>query len=121
MERRERPPGRYFVGTGCHRRLTLAVLLTATLVGCTELVVQQPGAPAGGRYVCEDGKIFLVEFVGDGSTVEVTYDDHKIALPQAMAATDIKYGDGRTTLHLDGPRALLETSGFVYARGCLQR
>ena len=102
-------------------RVMLAALLAVNLVGCAELVAQQSGAPPGGRYVCEDGKIVRVEFVGDGSSVEVTYDNQKIALPQAMAATDIKYSDGRTTLYLDGPRALLETSGFVYARGCLQR
>lgn len=98
----------------------LAVLLAANVAGCVDVVVHQ-AAPPGGRYVCEDGKFFLVEFVGDSSTVELTYDNQKIALPQAMAATDIKYSDGRTTLYLDGPRALLETSGFVYARGCLQR
>ena len=102
-------------------RMMLGVLLAVSLVGCVELVVHQPAAPPGGRYICEDGKVFLVEFVGDGSTAAVTYDNRKVALPQAMGGTDIKYSDGRTTLYLDGPRALLETSGLVFARGCVQR
>ena len=102
-------------------RKMLAFLLTVNLVGCVGLVVQQPVAPPGGRYVCEDGKMFLVELVGDGSTAEVTYDNRKVTLPQAMGGTDIKYSDGRTTLYLDGPRALLESGSLVFARGCVQR
>jgi membrane-bound inhibitor of C-type lysozyme len=102
-------------------RKLLAFLLMVNLVGCVGLVVQQPVAPPGGRYVCEDGKMFLVELVGDGSTAEVTYDNRKVTLPQAMGGTDLKYSDGRTTLYLDSPRALLETSSLVFARGCVQR
>lgn len=99
----------------------LAALLAVTLVGCVELVVHQPAAPLGGRYVCEDGKVFLVEIGGDGSTAAVTFDDRTVALPQTLGGSDVKYSDGRTTLYLDGPRALLETSGFMFARGCVQR
>ena len=101
--------------------MMLAVLLAVSLAGCVELVVHQPAAPPGGRYVCEDGKMFLVEFVSDGSTAAVTYDNGKVTLPQTISGADIKYSDGRTTLYLDGPRALLETSGLVFARGCVQR
>jgi membrane-bound inhibitor of C-type lysozyme len=101
-------------------RVVLAILLTVTLMGCVELVAHQPVAP-GGRYVCEDGKAFLVEFAGDGSTAAVTFDNRKVALPQTQGGTDMKYSDGRTTLYLDGPRALIETGGLVFARGCVQR
>ncbi len=99
----------------------LNVALAVTLSGCVDVVVHQPAAPPGGRYVCEDGKAFLVEFVGNGSTAAVTVDNRKITLPQTISGADIKYSDGRTTLYLDGPRALLETSGLVFARGCVQR
>ena len=102
-------------------RMTLVVLLAVTLGGCGALVVQQPMVPPGGRYVCEDGKVFFVEFAGDGSTAVVAYDNRKITLPQTVGGTDLKYADGQTTLYLDGPRALLETSGVVFARGCVQR
>lgn len=101
-------------------RMMFVALLMLTMAGCAELVAQPPAAP-GGRYVCEDGKVFLVEFAGDGSTAAVTYDNRKITLPQAMGGTDLKYADGQTTLYLDGPRALLETTGIVFARGCVQR
>lgn len=102
-------------------RTVLVILLTVSLVGCVQMVVHQPAPPPGGRYVCEDGKVFLVEIVGDGSTAGVTFDNRKITLPQTISGADIKYSDGRTTLYLDGPRALLETSGVVFARGCVQR
>jgi membrane-bound inhibitor of C-type lysozyme len=101
-------------------RMALAVLPAVVLAGCVSLAVHQPAAP-GGRYVCEDGKAFLVELAGDASTAAVTYDDRKVALPQTAGGTDIKYSDGRTTLYLDGSRALLETGGLVFARGCVQR
>lgn len=101
-------------------RMALAVLSAVVLAGCVEMVVHPPAAP-GGRYVCENGKAFLVEFVGDGSTATVIYADRKVLLPQTVGGTDIKYSDGKTTLYLDGSRALLETSGMVFARGCVQR
>jgi membrane-bound inhibitor of C-type lysozyme len=102
-------------------RLMFAVLLAVNLVGCMGLVVHQPAAPLGGRYVCEDGKVLLVELAGDGSTAAVTYDNRMVTLPQTLGGSDVKYSDGRTTLYLDGARALLETSGLVFARGCVQR
>jgi membrane-bound inhibitor of C-type lysozyme len=99
----------------------LVLLLAVNLAGCVQVVAHQPAAPPGGRYVCEDAKIVLVELAGDGSTAAVTYDNRKVSLPQTIGGADIKYSDGRTTLYLDGPRALLETSGIVFARGCVQR
>ena len=101
-------------------RVALAVLLAVVGAGCVEMVVHRSAAP-GGRYVCENGKAFLVEFAGDGSTAVVTYDDRKVALLHTAGGTDVKFSDGRTTLYLDGPRALLETGGLVFARGCVQR
>lgn len=102
-------------------RVLCAVLLAVTLAGCVDVVVHQGAPPPGGRYVCEDGKAFLVELGDGGATAAVTYDDRTVALPQTVGGTDIKYSDGRTTLYLEGPRALLETGGFVFARGCVQR
>ena len=102
-------------------RMMLAGLLAFNLAGCVQVVAHQPAAPPGGGYVCENGKIVLVELLGDGSTAAVTYDNRKVSLPQTISGADIKYSDGRTTLYLDGPRALLETSGIVFARGCVQR
>jgi membrane-bound inhibitor of C-type lysozyme len=102
-------------------RVMPAVLLAVALAGCVEVVVHQPGPPPGGRYACEDGKGFLVEIGDGGAMAAVTYDNRTVALPQTVGGTDLKYSDGRTTLYLDGPRALLETGGLVLARGCVQR
>jgi len=102
-------------------RVVLAVLLAVNLAGCVDVVVHQAAPPPGGRYVCEDGKAFLVEIGDGGGMAAVTYDNRTVALPQTVGGTDVKYSDGRTTLYLEGTRALLETGGLVFARGCVQR
>ncbi len=102
-------------------RVMCAVLLAVGLVGCVEVVVHQPGPPPGGRYVCEDGRAFLVAIGDGGAMAAVTYDDRTVTLPQTPSANDLKFTDGRTTLYLEGSRALLETGGLVFARGCMQR
>jgi membrane-bound inhibitor of C-type lysozyme len=102
-------------------RVMPAVLLVVALAGCVEVVVHQPGPPPGGRYVCEDGKAFLVEIGDGGAMAAVTHDNRTVTLPQTVGGTDLKYSDGRTTLYLEGSRALLETGGLVFARGCVQR
>jgi len=102
-------------------RVMFVVLLAVTLAGCVDVVVHQAAPPPGGRYVCEDGKAFLVELGDGGAMAAVTYDNRTVALPQTLGGNDVKYSDGRTTLYLEGTRALLETGGFVFARGCVQR
>jgi hypothetical protein len=63
-----------------------------------------------------------IENALDGrSAAAVTFDNRTVTLPQTLGGSDVKYSDGRTTLYLDGARALLETSGLVFARGCVQR
>ena len=98
----------------------LAVAVAVTLGGCLSMTMQEPWDPQG-RYVCEDGKTFTVTLREDGSSVTVAHDGGQITLPQAMGGTDAKYSDGRTTLYLDGPRALLEVSGQIFARGCVRQ
>lgn len=102
-------------------RVMFVVVLAVTLAGCVDVVVHQPGPPPGGRYVCEDGKAFLVEIGDGGAMAAVTYDDRTVTLPQTVSGNDLKYSDGRTTLYIEGSRALLETGGLVFARGCMQR
>jgi membrane-bound inhibitor of C-type lysozyme len=98
----------------------LAAGLVALLSGC----VSMPGTESGPhpvRYVCENGKVFVVEFLGDPPSAKVTFDELQVTLPQTVAATDAKYTDGRNTLYIEGDRALLETAGQVFARGCVRR
>ena len=103
-------------------RWAVAVGLVMTLAGCVTLAVEdamQPPWDPQGRYVCEDGKAFTVE-LRDGGAV-VTHEAGQFALPQTGGATDAKYSDGRTTLYLDGARALLDVGGQVFGRGCVKR
>jgi membrane-bound inhibitor of C-type lysozyme len=105
---------------GTSWRGALAVVLGLTLAGCVQLVVEQPWDPQG-RYVCEDGKAFTVELAQDGASAIVTYENQRVTLPVTGGATDGKYSDGRTTLYLDGPRALLDVGGQILGRGCVKR
>lgn len=101
-------------------QVALAVVLGLTLAGCVQVLVQEPWDPQG-RYVCEDGKTFTVEFSQDGASAIVTHENQRVALPVTAGATDGKYTDGRTTLYLDGPRALLDVGGQILGRGCVKR
>lgn len=98
----------------------LAIGLAVAFGGCVQVVVQEPWDPQG-RYVCEDGKAFTVEFSQDGASAIVTHENRRVTLPVTGGATDGKYSDGRTTLYLDGPRALLDVGGQILGRGCVKR
>jgi membrane-bound inhibitor of C-type lysozyme len=118
-----RAVGRWMVDSGVggmRWRGALAVVLGLTLAGCVQVVVQEPWDPQG-RYVCEDGKAFTVEFSQDGASAIVTHENQRVTLPVTGGATDGKYTDGRTTLYLDGPRALLDVGGQILGRGCVKR
>lgn len=117
-----RAAGRWFVDSGVGGkswRGALAVVLGLALAGCVQ-VVQKPWDPQG-LYVCEDGKAFSVEISQDGASAIVTHENRRVVLPVTGGATDGKYSDGRTTLYLDGPRALLDVGGQILARGCVKR
>jgi membrane-bound inhibitor of C-type lysozyme len=88
------------------------------LAGCA--VSLQPPYDPQGLYVCEDGKEFTVQFTSEGSAL-VAYGNQRVVLPPTVGATDAKFSDGRSTLYLDGPRALLEAGGQIQGRGCLKR
>lgn len=118
-----RAVGRWIVNSevgGTSWRGAFAVVLGLTLAGCVQVLVQEPWDPQG-RYVCEDGKAFTVEFSQDGASAIVTYENRRVTLPVTGGATDGKYSDGRTTLYLDGPRALLDVGGQILGRGCVKR
>jgi membrane-bound inhibitor of C-type lysozyme len=71
--------------------------------------------------VCENGKEFAFQYAQDGSAL-VRYENQQMTLPPTGAsAADAKFTDGRNTLYLDGPRALLNLGGQLVGTGCLKR
>ena len=104
------------------RALACSIVACAAVLvpACVSVNVYEPWTPQG-RYVCEDGKSFMVELIENGAAVRVTTDAAQFALPQTGGATDAKYTDSRTTLYVDGNRAFLEEGVQVYARGCVKR
>jgi membrane-bound inhibitor of C-type lysozyme len=101
-------------------RAVLLVGLAATSAACVHDMRIQT-MPTQAQYVCEDGKTFTVEFVSDPPSAKVSTGGSELTLPQTIGATDAKYTDGQTTLYVEGNRALLETMGQVFGRGCVQR
>jgi hypothetical protein len=102
------------------RRRVLVVLLAVALTGCV-VALQEPYNPQG-RYLCENGKAFVFQYAPDGASALVTYETQRITLPATGAgAADAKFTDGRNTLYLDGPRALLNLGGQIAGTGCIKR
>ncbi len=97
-----------------------AIGLAVSLAGCVQAIMQEPWDPQG-RYVCEDGKSFTVELRDGGASAAVAHEGGQVTLPQTGGPTDAKYSNGRTTLYLDGDRALLDIGGQIFARGCVKR
>jgi membrane-bound inhibitor of C-type lysozyme len=107
--------------TMCRYRTAAMLMVPAVILsGCVPMVTQEPWDPQG-RYVCEDGKAFTVALSQDGGSAIIAHENQRLVLPVAGGATDAKYSDGRSTLYLDGPRALLDIGGQVFARGCVKR
>lgn len=101
-------------------RSLLAAGVVASLPGCASVPGMEP-MPQRANYVCENGKAFAVEFLADPPSAQVAFDGRQVILPQTIAATDAKYTDGRNTLYIEGDRALLESAGQVFGRGCVRR
>jgi len=92
----------------------LAALLAACAPGLTETVL-----PPDNVYVCRDGVSMRVLRAPDGRSAEVVLSDRRVVLMRADSAAQEKYGNGATTLYLDGEKALLTSDSFVVAGPCV--
>lgn len=55
----------------------------------------------------------------DGRSATVWLNGQSAVLARADSAAQEKYSDGRTTLYLDGEKAVMSTDSFVVAGPCL--
>jgi membrane-bound inhibitor of C-type lysozyme len=103
----------------CARSLSFAVgAATALLGACVPSGLPETVLPAQNTYACQDGTLLRVAREPDGTSAIAATADRSVRLPRVDSALQEKYGDGATTLYLDGDRALLVSDSFVVAGPC---
>jgi membrane-bound inhibitor of C-type lysozyme len=98
--------------------VALAAATALALQGCAAPGLPETVLPAENVYVCENGATLKVVRAPDGRAAEVTFGGKRTLLPRTESAAQEKYGDGRTTLYLEGEKALLTADSMVVAGRC---
>jgi membrane-bound inhibitor of C-type lysozyme len=93
--------------------------LSLLLAGCVPSGISEAVLPADNTYACRDGKLLRAERAGNGSFVVASLGERSVRLSRMDSAAQEKYGDGPTTLCVDGDRALLTPDSFVVAGPCV--
>jgi len=100
-------------------RLAYFAGLSLLLAGCVPSGYHETALPAEYAYACRDGRLLRVRRAPDGSFVVASLDDRSVRLTRMESAAQEKYGDGPTTLYLEGGRALMTSDSFVVAGPCV--
>jgi hypothetical protein len=91
----------------------------AVLVACVPTGLPETVLPPALTYACQDGTQLHVVRTPDAMQATVTVGDRSARLLRMDSPAQEKYGDGPTTLYLDGSRALLISDSFVVAGPCV--
>ena len=102
-----------------HWARTLPVVLGLVVQGCVVVQPQVTVLPAEIAYVCQNNSSMKVWRAPDGRSASVWFDGKNTNLPRADSAAQEKYSDGRTTLYLDGEKAVMSSDSFVVAGPCV--
>jgi len=89
------------------------------LCGCVVVQPELTVLPAEIAYVCQNNSSMKVWRAPDGRSASVWFDGKNTNLPRADSAAQEKYSDGRTTLYLDGEKAVMSSDSFVVAGPCV--
>jgi membrane-bound inhibitor of C-type lysozyme len=104
---------------------SISIALAAALAGCYYDVqtANQTEMPWGQRVevACMGGKSMTIDFVPAPRAARVSFDGKTVTLPQADAASDAKFTDGRYILYVNDERAALEETGIVLRGPCTPR
>jgi len=101
-----------------HRIASVAAML-ALLSGCVPTGLPETALPPDNTYACRDGAMLRVARAPDGSAAIASIAGRSARLMRMDSPAQEKYGDGSTTLYLDGDRALLISDSFVVAGPCV--
>jgi membrane-bound inhibitor of C-type lysozyme len=97
----------------------LAIVTGLVLEGCVVVQPQVTVLPAEIAYVCQNNSPMKVLRAPDGRSAAVWFDGKNTNLMRVDSAAQEKYSDGRTTLYLDGEKAVMSSDSFVVAGGCV--
>jgi membrane-bound inhibitor of C-type lysozyme len=103
-------------------RAAAAAALLAFAAGCSSWWSaggERPRWPADATiYKCDADKELVVQYLADGKSAMVMYPERDFRLDQVVAASGVRYSNGRTTLHTKGPEAFLEEGGQTLFANC---
>ncbi len=86
------------------------------LLFCSHFVLANE-APVPKRFQCDEGQSFTIQMTShDAIQLQVGWSF--IPLPQVVAASGVKYSDGKTTVWLKGDTGFLEQNDVVVAKNC---
>jgi len=101
------------------RRAACFAGLVSLLAGCVPSGLPETVLPPDNTYACRDGALLRVARAPDGNMAVVSIGGKSARLLRMDSPAQEKYGDGPTTLYLDGDRALLISDSMVVAGPCL--
>ena len=100
-------------------RLVAATLLSGlALHGCVVAEPQVTVLPSGITYACQNNTQLKFLRAPDGRSASVGYEGKTTTLQRVDSAAQEKYSDGRTTLYLEGEKAVMSSDSFVVAGPC---
>ncbi len=88
----------------------LPMLLCSSFVFANE-------APAQKRFQCDEGQTFTIQ-MSSPEAIQLQVGWSFIPLPQVVAASGVKYSDGKTTVWLKGDTGFLEQNDVIVAKNC---
>jgi membrane-bound inhibitor of C-type lysozyme len=89
------------------------------LHGCVVVQPQVTVLPSEITYACRNNAQMHFLRAPDGRSASVRYDGQVMTLQRVDSAAQEKYSDGRTTLYLDGEKAVMASDSFVVAGPCI--
>lgn len=101
------------------RRAAALAGLLSLLAGCVPTGLPETVLPPDLTYSCRDGTLLRVTRAPGGEHAVATIGGRSVRLMRMDSAVQEKYGDGPTTLYLDGDNALLVSDSFVVAGPCI--
>jgi membrane-bound inhibitor of C-type lysozyme len=99
-------------------RLAAAAMLAALAAACASSE-DRPRWPADATiYRCAGDKELVVQYLADGKSAMVMYPERDFRLDQVVSGSGVRYSNGRTTLHTQGPEVFLEEGGQTLFANC---
>jgi membrane-bound inhibitor of C-type lysozyme len=98
--------------------LAAAAAALALVLGCASSG-DRPRWPRDATiYRCDGDKELVVQYLPDGKSAMVMYQERDFRLDQVESGSGVRYSNGRTTLHTKGAEAFMEEGGQTLFANC---